>query len=784
MLFSNAFIATNLLCLYAAHGALYHGRPHGEGMPAPQPGGNKKRGAASADLLERLGDLAGIFDNAHGDTGDSGQKWMNDLPNMYRVSNSDTYETAFRGEYFEVLSETISLDYAEVFWAPMAPIPIPVDTNKLHITGYEMDIVRELDDGSTEQVAEYEIYNHHLVLHFRGTRQDGSKPELLPRAKHESGGMHGALFRLSETETEDGETIGLQSFVGAEQRGTFAYTPKGYAWTLDRPEDITIEAMLINVGNNGERCDEPSDKCPMPRTALASHGHNYSPLLECPCTDRIRKEVNNHYFCPGAQCERPVSTLSECVEGSRSLGFARPVATETVNMAEAPYGCMLVSSIEGPKIYFNEKTDATGTCPQNNEAYSVANVDFLREKGVESYATILETGTDMILNMTGPADKWFAYGFPGDNNWGKMDGSLAFVALTDGTVTTRRLGDHNPGEDLGGYRTTVVSNDVADGMRTVVLSYNWGRMASPIESAADAFAKVGNLHQRLKAAFGSSRQALAVIGAVGRSEQFGYHGSTRGSVTTHLIPYETAQCIGRNDADRPVGTINGVFYDPSCSPQLLAEGNPICDVQSYPGGQLCCAGGTILLDSDQSPPEGAKDNVKVKLRVYYEDGEKMATQPLRASQRYYAPEGDQAEYHIPAVCDPRPEYAHGCFHVLEETNPAMYTGIAPGHPGKLVMAQGHCHTPMCISQELWNADTGELLCSTSMDYGRKMDVSGDEAGYITGSTVCLWGDDDGLADPPVLTAETRIMTRKVANSTYAHYGDMAGWVLTIHDDTL
>jgi len=227
-----------------------------------------------------------------------------------------------------------------------------------------------------------------------------------------------------------------------------------------------------------------------------------------------------------------------------------------------------------------------------------------------------------------------------------------------------------------------------------------------------------------------------------------------------------------------------VFYDPSCNDQLLAEGNPICDVQSYPGGQLCCAGGTILLDSDQSPPENAKDHIKVKMRVYYEDGEKMAKQPERASQRYFAPEGDQAEYYIPAKCDPRPEYAHGCFHVLENTAPALWLGITPGKPSKMVFAAGHCHTPMCVSQELWNADTNELLCSTTMDYGKKMDVYGDEAGYITGGTVCLWGDDDGLADPPVLTAETRIFTRKVANATYAHYGDMAGWAITMQDDTL
>ena len=28
----------------------------------------------------------------------------------------------------------------------------------------------------------------------------------------------------------------------------------------------------------------------------------------------------------------------------------------------------------------------------------------------------------------------------------------------------------------------------------------------------------------------------------------------------------------------------------------------------------------------------------------------------------------------------------------------------------LVYAAGHCHAPSCISLELWNADTGHLIC--------------------------------------------------------------------------
>ena len=41
----------------------------------------------------------------------------------------------------------------------------------------------------------------------------------------------------------------------------------------------------------------------------------------------------------------------------------------------------------------------------------------------------------------------------------------------------------------------------------------------------------------------------------------------------------------------------------------------------------------------------------------------------------------------------------------------------------LVYAGGHCHAPSCISMELYNADTGKLLCRHSPVYGQSDQVS-------------------------------------------------------------
>lgn len=47
------------------------------------------------------------------------------------------------------------------------------------------------------------------------------------------------------------------------------------------------------------------------------------------------------------------------------------------------------------------------------------------------------------------------------------------------------------------------------------------------------------------------------------------------------------------------------------------------------------------------------------------------------------------------------------------------SGNITGFDGvNLIYAGGHCHAPSCISMELYNADTGKLLCRHSPVYGQ------------------------------------------------------------------
>ena len=92
----------------------------------------------------------------------------------------------------------------------------------------------------------------------------------------------------------------------------------------------------------------------------------------------------------------------------------------------------------------------------------------------------------------------------------------------------------------------------------------------------------------------------------------------------------------------------------------------------------------------------------------------------------------------------------------------------------LIYAAPHCHAPSCISVELYNGDTGQLLCKVNGDFGQGTNKKYDEKYYIK-LNPCIWGYEPGLIKPPFLHWDTNLFSIKKNNNTYAHYGEMASW---------
>ena len=73
----------------------------------------------------------------------------------------------YYGEFFEVLTPPITYNYSEVFWRTIGPVPLPDDIveryngSAMAVTGWEVDVVRKLDNGTEVSVPCFESYNHH-----------------------------------------------------------------------------------------------------------------------------------------------------------------------------------------------------------------------------------------------------------------------------------------------------------------------------------------------------------------------------------------------------------------------------------------------------------------------------------------------------------------------------------------------------------------------------------------------------------------------------------------------
>ncbi|CAE8678345.1 unnamed protein product [Polarella glacialis] len=248
------------------------------------------------------------------------------------------------------------------------------------------------------------------------------------------------------------------------------------------------------------------------------------------------------------------------------------------------------------------------------------------------------------------------------------------------------------------------------------------------------------------------------------------------------------------------GTIDGQPFHADCKgpplSDLLSQQNPTCEVDTYMGGISCCQDGTILLDAEQEVPE-AVDEVYFKWRFYYEDyqpPQHISTIHLEWALNGCDSGGPQSnpmncrhiEYDVPrAPLGTEPSDAvytisstwrvrdmlHPC---IPSTDPYCADPRQAQAGIQLVMAGGHCHSPACLSLELRNADTGELLCSVQPMSGRSSSAK-DERSYIW-LPPCQWSfANEGLHKPPLLSLDTNLTSIKRASSTFAHPGVMAIW---------
>eukprot|EP01063_Lacrimia_lanifica_P020562 TRINITY_DN2785_c0_g1_i1.p1 TRINITY_DN2785_c0_g1~~TRINITY_DN2785_c0_g1_i1.p1 ORF type:complete len:709 (+),score=227.02 TRINITY_DN2785_c0_g1_i1:67-2193(+) len=672
-------------------------------------------------------------------------------------SRTGTYSTEYTDESFTVYSEKIATQYSQTYWIMQPKIPLPEDVvakfnnSVIAVTGYEVDqVFRDVDGKETGSVPIYWAYNHHYVAWING-RADMVK---LDKPDYSTG--HPRYWKAVEREgtrlTTNPKILSPASaFIsegnGGEFRKSYHGYPRGYAQLIESPQVFAFTPMQIDTRNR-EYNGTGFKAGPLPKVSSAPADAQYSGLIECPCSTRRKREIVRTFaLCEGAA--QAAANADVCYEGVASVLNATGTVNATGIRADLPRGCSIVpgATASAPATAYFNTAPSGAACP----TASAGGVEGTMHNLVRLHVAVNATG--VTITATGPADVWFAAGF---NAQAMAETPYAILMFPDGSVQERKLGTqsedhHDPGTQLAA-QVLVASNTVAAGLRTVVMT------RALAGKTADHFTFTGK------------PAVLPMINAVGAGATLEYH-KVKGPATLTLLGSKPAcLCVGKEQ-----GKIDGQAFPMNCNPEpqsdLLQQHNPSCFPDTYRGGLQCCKHGNFLLDADQEVPPGVMEYY-MKFKFYYQPYDASYHQDL--PRWYFQTENSHTEYDVPA-CTGEP-----CVHSitartiggLQAAVPADVQKASKGY--KFIYCGGHCHTPSCLSLELYNGETGNLICRQEPVFGKGTGDRFEEPGYVA-LPPCLWGDEPGLLPPPVLSWDTPVMSIKRNNNTVGHTGEMASW---------
>lgn len=707
----------------------------------------------------------------------------------YFVSNpapgSEQKSFQFSGEYFEIFSAPIRTRYSEVFWEFMPALPLPsvivsrFNGKIMAITGHEVDLVRiNNKTGEETSVPCYQSYNHHYDMHFVSSAATYKLDR--PDGRVSSHGHH---IKFSALHANTPANIPLvQEFSennGNEFRQSYHGLPINKTNIIYSPATFVFLAMQINTLNpdgSGTRGGPLPASYPGPPDAL------YSGLLECPCTTRMQIIIGSFTTKTQGFCDQPITSADACFTAAAStLGWTSITANATVSNANFPPGCVIVqlkqTENDAPKVtkvtvpiaynvFFNLLNSSQTPCGaegQDNQRISGAQTSLI------TLSLDLDAHTNLVtITITGAAENWFGVAFNANS---MADNPYAIIVDGYGNVTERRLADQDPGRLLNST-VTVVSQTIVNDLRTVVLT------RSLTGATKDYYT------------FSITTTTLAFLNAIGSTPTLQYHKAREASsISLFQVGAQTCVCQDKT------GTINGVPYNGACRglplSSMLEQDNPVCDISTYAGGQACCADGTFLLDKDQDIPTFV-DEVYFKWRFYFTEYDPEVHKNTFQLQWTVNGCGSgpitpcNIEFTVPQAPPNTPPEETVYTLVSNFQGRDMFDDCDPisnpfcanidlaANGFQFVLTGGHCHSPACLSNELWHADTNTLLCRMSPKFGSNNDTM-NEAGYLW-APPCLWGTpEEGLVPPLNFTLDSNFTLIHRSNNTYAHLGQMGLW---------
>lgn len=690
---------------------------------------------------------------------------------IYGISNPDQnskiqFSTVYsdinsKYEYFDVYSPPISSRYGDVYWTMMNSVELPenitqrFNNNVMAIVGYEQDQIFRTPHGDVSVPITWS-YNHHYEAFLQG--KNAELVQIIYNDRQDYGTYnHGAkrLWKVIPVNTSDIPNSQFFSEAnGGESRGSFHGYPRNMAQLIYSPRIFRIQPMQIDTRNRDPKYinDSVFHAGILPNISAAPEGASYSGLLECPCTTRINKTiVHNYNSLTTGSCQKVITNNGTCYEQAVKIGGI-PINnfTKIIHSKYYPLGCSIIQNNDSvtSDVILNTY-DSRIKCGGNASIF-IGHMINDPITNISLRLNLNKSSNLVTITMTGPADIWFGIGFNA-----KSMGDLPYTIIVNGSgdVFEDKLGNHDPGQVLK-PSIKVIENNISNNIRTVVISREIQGLNSNYYT------------------FNINESTIPIITASGFSYNYAYH-KLKSANNIMLKSNDGTTCIcddGRS------GFINGIPFSKRCAPEptgdLIEQKNPTCFIETYQGGLSCCHDKNILLDIDQIQPDHVM-TYQLKFRFWFEEYNKHES----LVRLYFQTEAYSGEYDIPKCPEGTP--TEECIHMItarwqannmiSDDNRGNSSGV------KLIYAGPHCHAPACISMELYNEDTGELLCGVDGSFGQgRKNRTFDEKGYIK-LNPCIWGYDDGLLEPPYLSWDTNLTSIKRNNNTNAHYGEMASW---------
>lgn len=651
------------------------------------------------------------------------------------------------------------------------------------VVGYEVDQVKP--DGSSVFITH--AYNHHYVSWLLNSnkatlvKEDAGKVLDIVSLNH-GGDEHWIPHVLDGVDKSSMQFPAVQFFSegnGGEFRMSYHGYPRGYAQLIESPDVFKISPMQIDTWNRETMTDARFSPGPLPKSSQTPDDAGYSGLLECPCSDRLEKKwamtyaLNSSDACTGA-----VQNASECFFAATAVNQSEKFSNHAITDPSKPTGCSIEQHHDGSTdVWWNSASDFVGSTPVHAPASSVSAFSKSQVNLTVNLQPIESDGA-VTITIVGPADRWFGVGFGSSSMCVHMQadqcldgGPYTIVVSGDGlnAVTERRLDFHGPGSSVE-KSVTVQSNTVTNGNRTVVLT-------RALKGASD-----------FHFTFDPSVTTVPIITARGCSLEFAQHCGHSPS-NLNFLKTDQMMPICRGGVE---GTIGGNHFinRERCAPfprgDLLTQNNPTCFVETYRGGLKCCRDGQSLLDKDQEIPWPDQYlEYRLKFRFYFEEykpdvAEKSVASHQDLTRFFVATDANPGEYDI-TQC-PKGTPPAQCIQIITARFTVRSITPSTGNPDsnsiegiKLIYAGPHCHAPSCLSMDLYNADSGQLLCHVEPIHGGGSDHPYDEQDFIS-IPPCLWGNvTEGLVEPQLLPLDTTLLSIKRNNSTLPHTGEMALW---------